>query len=189
MLTAAAAGLTLAGASLAFSPASAVDGTSPVSLVVSASGGLAVSAPQPAVGSTHIDLGSFTAGSVAAQTNSLGAVTVTDTRTGLLNNNWIGSVSASTLVLDGNAANATVPGKFIPAASLGYVTGTVSEVVAPTVPPVVVPTLATLAAPLPVVTNVSLGPNTLSWNPKLTVTILPNTLPGTYTGTVTHSIL
>jgi hypothetical protein len=191
-LSAATAGLALAGASFFLSPASAVGpvtGSSPVSLVVSASGGLAVTAPQPPVGSSAIDLGTFTAGSIAAPTNSLGTITVTDTRTGILNNNWVGSVSASDLVLDGLPANATAPGKFIPAASLGYTTGSVTSVVAPTVPPVVVPTLASLAVSAPIVTNVSLGPNTLSWNPSLTVTILPNTLPGTYMGTVTHSIL
>ena len=188
-LTAAAAGLALAGASLAFSPASAVDGSSPVSLVVTGGGGLAVSAPQPTGGASHIDLGTFGAGAVLSETNALGTMTVTDTRTGLLNNNWIASVSASNLVLDGDPANDNVPGSFIPAASLGYVTGSVTEVVAPTVPPVVVPTLASLAVPLPVVTNVSLGANTLSWTPKLAVTILPNTQAGTYEGTVTHSVL
>jgi hypothetical protein len=183
---AAAAGLALAGASLAFSPASAAP--TPVSLVVTGAGGLALSVPTVAPGS-FVDLGTFGAGAVAAQSNSLGAITVTDTRTGILNNNWIASVSASDLVLDGDSANAAAVGKFIPAASLGYVTGTVTTPVAPTVPPVVVATLPSLALPLPVVTNVSLGANTVTWNPKLSVTILPNTVAGTYEGTVTHSIL
>lgn len=184
---AALAGLALAGATQ-LAPASAAD--TPVSLTVTATGGIALTVPAPPSGSTHVNLGSVAAGSALAETpNSLGVVTVTDTRTGILSNNWVASVSASNLVLDGDPANATTVGKFIPAASLGYATGSVTEVAAPTAPPVVVPTLASLAAPLPVVTTVSLGPNTLSWNPKLVVTVLPNTLPGAYQGAVTHSIL
>ena len=188
-LSAAAAGLALAGASLLLSPASAVSGSSPVQLTVTSGGGLAISAPQPTGGATHIDLGSVGAGAVLAQTNNLGTVTVTDTRTGVLNNNWIASVSASNLVLNGDPANDNVVGSFIPAASIGYVTGTVNLDVAPTVPPVVVPTLPSLAVAAPVVTSVSLGANTLSWSPKLAVTVLPNTQAGVYKGTVTHSAL
>ena len=185
---AALAGLTLAAAGAYAAPSVAAD--TPVSLTVTATGGIALTVPAAPSGSTHVDLGSVAAGAALAETpNSLGVVKVTDTRTGLLNNNWVASVSASDLVLGGDPENATTVGEFIPAASLGYSTGSVTEVVSPTVDPVVVPTVASLALPLPVVTNVSLGPNTLSWNPKLIVTVLPNTLPGDYKGVVTHSIL
>ena len=182
---AALAGLALAGATQ-LAPASAAD--TPVSLTVTMAGGLALSVPAPPDGSEAVDLGSVAAGSVLATApNNLGEVRVTDTRTGILNN-WVASASASALLLDGDAANATDVTKSIPAASLGYTTGTLTNVVAPSVSAVKAD-LLTLAAPLPVVTTVSVGANTVAWNPKVVVTVLPTTLAGVYEGTVTHSVL
>lgn len=182
---AALAGLALAGASQ-LAPASAAD--TPVSLTVTAAGGLALSVPAPPTGSDAVDLGSVAAGSVLATApNSLGVVRVTDTRTGILNN-WIASASASALLKDGDPANATDPTKSIPAASLGYTTGSLTNVVAPSIS--ALPTsLPSLALPLPVVTTLSVGANTVSWNPRVVATVLPTTLAGVYEGTVTHSVL
>ena len=185
---AALAGLTLAAAGAFAAPSSAVESGTPVSLTVTAAGGLALSVPAAPTGSDTVDLGSVAAGSVLATApNALGEVRVTDTRTGVLNN-WVASASASALLLDGNAANATDPTKSIPAAALGYTTGTLNLVAAPSIS--ALPTnLPSLAAPLPVVTTLSIGANTVAWTPRVVATVLPTNLAGVYEGTVTHSVL
>jgi hypothetical protein len=207
-LTAAAAGLALAGASFLLSPASAVSiagidvaatcsgtscsGATPVSLTVTGAGSLAISVPAPTSPATAVDLGSVAAGSALTTTpNSLGQVTVTDTRTGILNNNWVVAATSSDLILSGKTAVTAGVNEKIPAASVGYSAGSFTKTVEPAVggaTPVAV-AAASLVASVPVVTTVSLGANTISWSPNLVVTVLPTTVAGTYTGTVTHSAL
>jgi hypothetical protein len=186
-VAAAGAGLAIAGAA-AVAPAHAAD-TTPVSLTVTTSGGLAVSVPAVASGS-FVDLGSVAAGSVAATTaNPLGEIAVTDTRTGLLNNNWTMSASASNLLLNGDAAYATDATRMIPATSIGYVAGTLTQDVSQLGQVLTAVPAPALAVSVPVVTNVALGVNTTRWSPKLSVTVLPTNVAGTYKGSVTHSIL
>lgn len=207
-LAAAATGLALAGAA-ALTPASAVTvpgttidvaatcspgagdtctGATQAQLTVVGGGTLAISVPTPAVG-TRVNLGSVNAGSVAATTSALGAVTVTDSRFGILNNNWVVAASASNFVLSTAGATPALT-ETIPAASMGYAAGTLTKSVEPALGTVAtaVPALS-LAAAVPVVTGVSTGANTVSWSPTMTVTVLPNQVPGTYNGTITHSVL
>jgi hypothetical protein len=203
-LAAAATGLALAGAA-ALTPASAVsiggidvavqctdtaacNGTTQAQLTVVGGGSLSVSVPTPAVG-TRVNLGSVNAGAVAATTNALGPVTVTDTRFGILNNNWVVAASASNFVLS-TAGPTPALTETIPAASMGYAAGTLTKSVEPVLGTVAAAVPAvTHAAPVPVVTGVSTGANTVSWSPTMSVTVLPNQVPGTYNGTITHSVL
>ena len=204
---AAVAGLALAGAGAFAAPSTALEaggitvpvtcgaadtcsGSSPVQLTVTGGGTLAISVPAPASGSTHIDLGTVAAGTLAATTGSLGEVSVTDQRTGILNNNWVVAASASDLILSGKTAGTAAVNEKIPALALGYDAGTLTKAVQPVVPAVATAlTGVTLAAPAPVVTTVSLGANTVKWSPTLVVSVLPTTVAGVYTGTVTHSAL
>jgi hypothetical protein len=201
-IAAATAGLALAGAGAFLAPSSAVNiastcsagggtcsGSTPVALTITGGGSLSISVPTVASPTTHVDLGSVAAGSALATTpNALGAVTVTDTRTGILNNNWVVAAQASALILDGKTAATAAVNEQVPAAAIGYVSGTLTKTL---------PALGTalgidapaLATAVPVLTTVSLGANTVSWSPKLAVTVLPTTVAGRYTGTVTHSAL
>ena len=186
-LAAATVGLAIAGA--AALPARAVDPT-PVLVTVATAGSLSISVPTVSTGS-FVDLGSVAAGSTAAALdNTVGVIEISDTRTGLLNNNWVASAVASDLLLDGNAANAANPQKMIPAASLGYVAGTVTKTVTPaTGSTILTPDPVTLAVAVPVATNVALGANGAKWSPKVKATVLPTVVAGAYKGTVTHSAL
>ena len=184
-LVAATAGIALAGA-VASAPAQAA-GETAVVLSVTTAGTIGISVPDGST--TPVDLGPVAAGSTAAASGALGTVTVTDTRTGLLNNNWTASAVSTNLLLDGVAANATDPQKMIPASSLGYTAGTLNTDSAATGAVVTALDPATLAASAPVVTNVALGAGTVSWAPALKVTVLPTVIAGAYKGTVTHSVL
>ena len=185
-LVAATAGIALAGA-LASAPAQAA-GETAVVLSVTTAGAIGISVPTGTTASP-VDLGSVAAGATAAASGALGTVTVTDTRTGLLDNNWTASAVSSDLLLNGDAAFAADTQRMIPAASLGYTAGTLTKSVAPTVSTVTALNPVSLAVSAPVVSNVAVGANTTSWSPKLAVTVLPNVLAGAYKGTVTHSVL
>lgn len=200
-LAAAATGLALAGAAAFAAPASAVSiagidvavscsgpsctGSTPAQLTVLGGGSLSISVPTPAAGS-RVDLGSVNAGSALATTNALGTVTVTDGRFGVVNNNWVVAAKASDFVLSTAGPSPAVTEK-ISAATVGYSAGTITApvgTVATGLP------AASLVSDVPVVTSVTLGTNTVSWSPKLSLTaVLPNQVPGTYNGTITHSVL
>lgn len=170
---AAGAVLATAASMLVFAPnAQATDTT----LTVTAAGSLAISAP-----TTTVDLGSLAAGVTAtAAPNALGTVTVADTRTGLLDNDWIASVGST----DFASATTTTP---IAATNVGYNPGTPTvNTGTVTVTPTPAASLATSAA---VVTAVGLGENNVSWSPKVIFTIGDNVVASTYAGTITHSVL
>lgn len=176
-----AAGAVLATATsmLAFAPSAQATETT---LTVTSAGSLAISAP-----TTTVDLGSLAAGVTAtAAPNALGTVTVADSRTGLLDNGWIASVSSTDFsgVHGEEPVSTETP---ITAANVGYTPGTATvndgSVVA-------TPTAAvSLATSAPVVTAVGLGQNNVSWSPTVSFTIGENIVAGTYTGTITHSVL
>src|SRR5688572_11731763 len=139
-IAAALAGLTLAAAGAFVAPSTALEaggitvpvtcgagdtcsGTTPVQLTVTGGGTLAISVPGPASGSTHVNLGTFATGAAAAPSAALGAVSVVDTRTGILNNNWVVAAQASDLVLAGRTAENALVNEKVPAAALGYTVG------------------------------------------------------------------
>lgn len=183
VLAAAASGFVLAGA-LSFAPAGA---STTATITLSTTGGITISEPAgtPAVPKS---LGSTASTTGAWTTGGLGAVTVTDGRTGLLVNSWIASVTVTDFALANPPVSATAAQKTIPATGMVYNMGTVTHGSEN-------PAGATFAATgtavvantaLAVGTMSALGANSESWNPTLTVA-LTNQLAGTYTGTVTHS--
>lgn len=184
-LVAATAGIALAGA-VASAPAQAA-GETAVVLSVTTAGSIGISVPDGST--TPVSLGSVAAGSTAAASGALGTVTVTDTRTGLLDNDWTASAVSTALLLDGNTAYATDTQRMIPASSLGYTAGTLNTTSAAAGAVVTALNPATLATSAPVVTNVAVGTGTVSWSPKLAVTVLSTVIAGSYKGTVTHSVL
>jgi hypothetical protein len=150
--------------------ASAASQDTTVTFTVSG-GALSISAP------SSKDLGSAAAGgSVSAQ---LGTVTVTDDRNILLAN-WNASISTSPFQTGKGSPAETIPGS-----NLTYLAGPVVSVV----PGVYV------ATPIPsvngsgiVMTGAGAGSNTVSWNPRITVTIPATAYAGDYSGTITHSV-
>ena len=207
---AAAGALAIAGSALAMRPASAVQvggievgvecglgattdtctGGTDAQLTVTTSGSLAISVPDDTAGA--VDLGSVAAGAVAASTvNDLGTVTVSDTRTGILNNSWVVAAESTPFVL-ATAADPANPATNETLSVIGYSAGTVTKNVEPAVggSTILTPAAADIvAASSVVVTNVAVGANEAEWNPSLLVTVPANNLAGLYEGTITHSAL
>lgn len=161
----------LAGAALAaggaVAPASAAPGDTTVTFTLT--GGALSVAVQPSA-----NLGSFATGTLSVS-GQLGNVTVTDNRGGILP--WI--TSASYTGFSGPNSSKDVTSTYN--AGTFTTTGTVTMV--PALPVVLT------ALPLPVAAAaVVLGNNTASWNPTLTVVLLPNATAGTYTTTVSTSV-
>lgn len=166
------AGLTLTAASVgAFVPAHAAEDTTTATFALTG-GSLTISAPETS------DLGSAATGS-ATVGDTLGAVTVTDER-GALVAEWSATAQASTFV------HGTDTDFNIPATSVSYT---------PSVPTgsgaVFTPGAGGAlggALPLPVVTALGSGNNTATWDPTVTITLPAQSVVGTYTGTITHSV-
>jgi hypothetical protein len=122
------------------------------------------------------DLGSQAAGITAlTATGSLGDVTVSDAR---------GTVAGWTTTALSTAFNSG--GNSVPASAVNYVGGaaTTTGIVA------VVPVAATgLDTAKTVATAVSTGVNTAKWNPVISVLLPAGTVVGTYTATITHSVV
>jgi len=133
-------------------------------------GSLSISSPATA------NLGSAAAGALTL-TGSLGQNTVTDTRGALLG--WTASVISTDFA---GPSETTVS-----AASASYAPGTVSKTGTVTaLPGAGAPMLVSQPA---VVATAVIGNNTASWTPNVTVTLLQaQSLAGTYTATVTHSV-
>jgi hypothetical protein len=105
----------------------------------------------------------------------IGFVTVTDSRGNILG--WTTSAASTPFTGDSGTTSAAV----------GYSSGTVSKTGTVTVASSGAVALTTTPAPVVAGTSV-VGNNTATWNPTLTVTLPPNSLAGTYTGTVTTSV-
>lgn len=144
-------------------------------------GALAVSVPAGTTGSPK-DLGSTAAGNLSFAPQ-LGSVTVTDSRAALVAN-WTATATGSHFDLqtagaspgtDANqrVANTAITYSATPSVSVG--TGAAT------------PTAGTLAAG-GTVAYVGTGSNTVTWNPTLTMVLLPTQVAGVYKGTVTHSV-
>lgn len=164
------AGLTLTAASVgAFVPAHAADTTTTFTLT---GGSLTISAP----GSSN--LGSAATGA-ASVSGTLGDVTVTDNR-GALVAVWNATVQSSTFAHNSDSAFD------IAATSVNYAPGVPTGSGAVFTPGV--GGLLGGAVPLPAVTAAGAGNNTATWDPRVTVALPAQSVVGTYTGTITHSV-
>lgn len=157
-------------------PASAADSDTTTTFSLTA-GSLSISAPASKV------LGSKAtgAGTVSA---ALGDVTVTDNR-GALAATWTASVASTAFTTGGATAAETIPasqvsydGGLLPASS-SPATGVFAGV----------PVLALGSANATVFTGTAVGNNTATWNPTVTVNVPAQAVVGTYSGTITHSVL
>ena len=142
----------------------------PVTVVITA-GTLGISAPTASVllGTTPANA---TAQTVTAQ---LGPVLVTDARAGIAG--WVAT------------AGATAPGggTGIPPSAMGYTPGDTTVVGTATVTGINLASMATQST-VETATGVS-GSNTATWNPSIVVTVPAGAVAGTYSATITHSML
>jgi hypothetical protein len=135
-------------------------------------GSLSISVPPTAT------LGTAAIGSTPVS-GSLGNIKVTDTRT--LGSGWTTTVTSSSF---------TAPGlTVIPNSAVTYVSGLANEVTGLLVTPVPGSlTGVTLGTGRTAFAAVATGSNTVRWNPTITVALPSNSLSGTYSGTITHSV-
>jgi hypothetical protein len=158
--------------------ASAAPGDTTTTVAVSG-GALSISVPASA------NLGTVGAGANAS--GQLGAVTVTDAR-GLLTASWTASVTSTAFKTGGGTAAETIA-----AANVNYWSGPAT---ATTGVGVFTPgqLTALLAQPLgssktAFTLTLGVGNDSATWNPTLVVNVPASAVAGTYTGTVTHSVL
>jgi hypothetical protein len=110
---------------------------------------------------------------------SLGEVTVRDNRNAPDGSSWVATAAATELKPN--------KGRGIPAANIRYNAGTVSKQGTCTIQ---AGETATLNRSRPVVTASQIrGKNVAKWTPTITVKIPAGVVAGTYTGTITHSVL
>ncbi|MEV6023077.1 hypothetical protein [Streptomyces sp. NPDC052036] len=155
-------------------PASASAEDTPVTLEVTG-GGLGITVP-----AGPVDLGATNvSSSPQTVTNQLGNVTVTDQRGGTAG--WIVTAQAVDFVGPNNSTiSVSAPNSstyHAPQASvIGSATVTPSDL-SPMYPP----------GPVQTATAVT-GTNSATWNPTISITVPANSLAGTYTSTITHSV-
>lgn len=179
LTAAAAAAASLALAATAAAPAQADDTVA--TFVLTSPGTLGISVPAGTEGSPA-DLGSTAAGSLSFAP-SLGAVTVTDDRAALVAN-WTATATGTDFDLQtAGATPATDVNQRVAKAAITY--AAVPSVTTGT--GVATPTAGTLATGA-TVAYVGSGSNEVTWNPTLTMVLLPTQVAGTYKGTVTHSV-
>ena len=134
-------------------------------------GALSISAPTGSV-----SLGSQVA-SISATTisGSLGSVTVSDQRGGATS--WTASVISTAFTPPAGPAD--------PASNVSYGAGVITASATVTATALVA---ANLTGVSPVVSGVSTGISSASWNPSITIVIPANFAPGVYSATITHSV-
>ena len=138
-------------------------------------GVLSISAPTGTPVSLATQMSSNHASTVSGQ---LGTVTVSDQRGGA--QTWTATaISSAFTPTIGPAVTA------IAASAVSYSVGTITQsgVVATGVD------APALTAVVTVVTGVVTGLSTASWNPTISVAVPAGALPGTYTATITHSVV
>lgn len=159
------AAIALVGVTAPTASAAGQNTTATFSLV---GGSLNVSVPATA------DLGTASSGATLVS-GSLGTTQVSDNRGLILG--WQTSAASTGFTGDGGTQSLAVT------YSAGTVTktGTVTAVSAGVVP--------LTSIPVPVVAGtLAVGNNSASWNPSISVTLPPESLTGTYTGTITTSV-
>jgi Ice-binding-like/WxL domain surface cell wall-binding len=166
------AGGSLNGRALAYGTVTLGDNVVTPPPVVTA-GSLSISVP-----SGPVSLGSH-ADTVSGETisGSLGVVQVTDTRSA--STGWTVSVSATAL--------APVSGSSIPASAMGYAVGSVTQILG--VASYVKANPTSLGSAAVALTATASGSNAASWNPTISVVVPGGTAAGSYTTTITHSVL
>jgi hypothetical protein len=169
LVVAAIAGLLTFGVTL---PAMADDTAATVTVT---GGVLAMTVPVDAgsLGTTANTVG----GSVIS--GSLGQVQVLDARSAAAGSGWVVSVIST--------AFTPSSGPTIGAALVGYTAGAITQVGTATY---TATDRTNLTANLPAVTATGItGDNSATWNPTINVTVPGGTVAGTYTGTITQSVL
>ena len=141
-------------------------------------GGLNITAPGTAALSN-------VATGAATTSGQLGGVTVADTR-GLLVNSWTTTVSSTTFVLPVTTPTAD---QTVAVNQIAYSSGAM-DIASHTGLGAFVPgTLANGGVPGTAASYTgAAGNSSTTWNPTLTLTLLPSQVAGDYTGTVTHSV-
>lgn len=109
---------------------------------------------------------------------AIGTVTVTDHQGN--NAGWTASASATDFS-DGN-------GHTIPIADASYTPPAATVTGTATVNPTTLPALSTTATAVQTATTVA-GDNTATWNPTISLTVPAAAVPGTYTSTLTQSVI
>lgn len=172
----------LAGLALVAGPAtaaSAADDTTTVTLVVSAPDGLTITAPETA------NIGSGTPGTTIS--GQLGGVTVSDQRA-VLNASWNTTVISTDFTTGGGTSPEIIPNINVlywsgPAtATTGNGTFTPGQEAPANAQVINVPRTAMALAD-------GNGVNSATWNPTVVVNVPATAVAGTYTGTVTHTVL
>jgi hypothetical protein len=160
-------------ASLAIAaPAQAVPTTATVTV---AAGALSITAPVGA-GSLGTINTSVDSGVIRGQ---LGVVQVDDSRAAAAGAGWIASVISTAF---------TPPaGPTIPAASVGYTAGPITQTGTATYT-ANDPVNLTGASPVVTATGIT-GDNRATWNPTINVTVQGSAAPGVYSAIITHSVV
>jgi hypothetical protein len=163
--------------------ANAGAGDTPSTFSLTASGGLSISVPDGSV--TPVNLGTASTGS-ASLSNSLGNVTVTDGR-GALDAGWTAAASSTDFTTGTATADETVT-----KANVGYWAGVgtaqLGQVGAFTPQGTLLTPVSLAGTGANIGAWLGTGNNTVTWNPKITFTLLPAQVAGTYSGTITHSV-
>lgn len=164
-------------ASVGLAPADAAD--SDTSFDLTAAGGLSISVP------ASVDLGSAATndGTLSSQ---LGTVTVTDER-GVLTGSWTATVSATDFTTGGATADETIANASVDYWA-GLATSTSGTVVATPGQATALDAQSLDVSRTAFSATGIVGNNAVSWNPTLVVNIPSDSVVGTYTGTVTHSV-
>jgi len=149
---------------------------------VTSTGGLTISVPAGDA-ATPLDLGSVAAGTLT-HAPQMGSVTVTDDRASLVAD-WTMTATGSDFDLQTSGATpATDPNQRVESTAILYTSGVPTVTVGTGI---ATPTAGSLAVGA-TVAYVGSGSNVVTWNPTLTMTLLPTQVAGDYEGTVTHSV-
>ncbi|MCB8913380.1 hypothetical protein KUG88_25000 [Rhodococcus rhodochrous] len=160
------------GALFLVGPSTAQASPTPVSITVEA-GSLSISAP-----TVMVDLGTMSTADHTVISGSLGSVDVVDERNAATDGQWVASVVAT------DFTNSS--GGVIPAAAIDYRVGQISHSGSGTFTALDPSGLSTTR---PVVRGTDLaGPNSASWSPTITVSVPSESMAGTYTASITHSV-